>query len=151
MLTRVQKDDLRFVHDCLLAGGDPASEAFVQWLCGLNPRLAPILPAAAKARRLFLPHAIGLILAAADGPCEAREQLLDFGRLLAAVEIRELQFLAAEQKLFQLLAEQLGRVYSERVSATLRVAVAAASALLREGMSRASGEPADDAFEERSA
>lgn len=123
----------------------------MQWLCGLNPRLVPILPAAAKARRLFLPHAIELILAAADGPCEAREQLVDFGRLLAAVEIRELQFRAAEQKLFYLLAEQLGGVYSDRVRETLRVAEAAASAWLREGMSRASGEAADEDFAERSA
>lgn len=151
MLTRTQKDDLRFVHDCLLAGGDLASEAFVQWLCGLNPRLVPILPAAAKARRLFLPHAIELILASADGPCEAREQILDFGRLLAAVDIRELQFRAAEQKLFHLLAEQLGGVYSDRVRETLRVAVVAASAWLRDGMSKASGMAENEEFEERSA
>jgi hypothetical protein len=140
MLTRSQKDDLRFVHDCLLAAGDKVSESYVQWLAGLNPRLASLLPAAPKARRLFLPHAIELVLKAADGPCEAREQIQDFGRLLAALEVAPTQFAAAEQRLLHALAEQFGSVYSDRLRQTCMVAVASASFWLHDGMLEVHGE-----------
>lgn len=139
MFTRTQKDDLRFVRDCLLANGDGASEAFVQWLTGLNPRLTPLLPVAPKARRLFLSHAFELILGAAEGPGEPREQLRDFGRLLAALELTPAQFQAAGQKLTTLLAETCGRSYSDRVDDASTAALALAVAWLQDGMQEARG------------
>lgn len=141
MLTRTQKDDLRFVRDCLLANGDGASEAFVGWLTGLNPKLAGILPQAAKARRLFLPHAFELILRATEAPGEPREQLRDFGRLLAALELTPAQFQAAGQKLTTLLEEAFGRAYSDRVHDAVAAALVSATAWLQDGMLDARGEP----------
>ncbi len=140
MLSRTQKDDLRFVRDCLLANGDRTSEAFVQWLEGLNPRLNPVLPRAPKARRLFLPHAFELIHKAIEAPGEPREQLRDFGRLLSALEVTPAQFQAAGQKLTALLEEEFGRAYSDRVHDAVAAAMAAATAWLRDGMLEASGE-----------
>lgn len=137
MLTRTQKDDLRFVRDCLLGNGDRTSEAFVHWLTGLNPRLAGILPAAPKARRLFLPHAFELVLRAAEAPGEPREQLRDFGRLLAALEVNAMQFQAAGQKLVALLESEFGRAYSDRVHDAVAAALAVAMAWLRDGMAEA--------------
>lgn len=141
MLTRTQKDDLRFVRDCLLANGDGASEAFVQWLTGLNPRLTALLPLAPKARRLFLPHAFELVLRATEGPGEPREQLRDFGRLLAALEVTPAQFQAAGQKLTSQLEEAFGRAYSDRVHDAVAAALVSASAWLQDGMLDARGEP----------
>ncbi len=139
MLTRTQKDDLRFVRDCLLGNGDRTSEAFVHWLTGLNPRLAGLLPAAPKARRLFLPHAFELVLRAAEAPGEPREQLRDFGRLLAALEVNAMQFQAAGQKLVALLEETFGPAYTDRLHETVAAALVAATAWLTDGMAEAGG------------